>query len=153
MTESARLRVSIVALFVDRDDVLLLHQMTPPEPNCWDLPGGGLEAHEAIADGLRREVQEETGVTQFTIDRLLMVTELFLERPDQSTLHTINIIYRCTVLDRSQPLFSSDPEVGPKGIQWISIASLREEDCSRRCWTALKSAGLVNATDSSEALA
>ncbi|MEM7772506.1 MAG: NUDIX hydrolase [Cyanobacteria bacterium P01_E01_bin.6] len=55
MTAISRLRISVVALFVDGDDVLLLHQMTPPEPDCWDLPGGGLEAHESLMDGLRRE--------------------------------------------------------------------------------------------------
>ncbi|MEB3210457.1 MAG: NUDIX domain-containing protein [Leptolyngbyaceae bacterium] len=145
MIENVRLRVSVVALFVDGDDVLLLHQMLPPEPDRWDLPGGGLEPHETIVEGLRREVEEETGLTRFEIGRLLTVTELFLERKDRPMLHTLNIIYQCAVADRSQPLFSTDmEEIGPKGIQWHPIDSLQKHTCTQRCWAALQSAGILD---------
>jgi ADP-ribose pyrophosphatase YjhB (NUDIX family) len=130
---NARLRVSVVALFLDQDDVLLLHQMTPPEPDCWDLPGGGLDPHEPLLDGLRREVWEETGIMNFQVQELLTVTELFTPEDQDHVLHTINIVYRCEIGDRSHPLFSEEPEIGPKGIQWIPIQSLRQGECSRRC--------------------
>ncbi|MEM7772505.1 MAG: hypothetical protein AAGA75_26530 [Cyanobacteria bacterium P01_E01_bin.6] len=90
------------------------------------------------------KVEEETGLTDFQVNTLLTVTELFMNQDDDSILHTINIIYRCTVHDRSQPLFSNDPEVGAKGIQWLAIQSLRQHECSSRCWSALESAGLLN---------
>jgi ADP-ribose pyrophosphatase YjhB (NUDIX family) len=62
MTLETRLRVTVNGLFVDSGDVLLIHQMTLPEIDCLDLPGGGLEAEEPVLDGLRREIQEETGI-------------------------------------------------------------------------------------------
>lgn len=58
-------------------------------------------------------------------------------------LHTVNIIYQCTVTPRPIQLFSSDPEIGPKGIQWLAIAQLAPQHCSTRSWKALQSAGLV----------
>ena len=32
-------------------------------PGAWDFPGGGIEPGEGIADGLSREVREETGLS------------------------------------------------------------------------------------------
>lgn len=140
---NVRLRVSVVALFLDQGDVLLLHQMTPPEPDCWDLPGGGLDPHESILDGLRREVWEETGVRDFQVKELLTVTELFMPEENGCLLHAISIVYRCEMGDRSQPLFSEEPEIGSKGIQWLPVNTLKPNDCSRRCWAALTAAGAV----------
>lgn len=140
---NARLRISVVGLFIDQREVLLLHQMTPPEPDCWDLPGGGLDPHEPILEGLRREVQEETGVTEFHVKELLTVTELFMPEEHDRLLHAINLVYRCEIGDRSQPLFSQEPEIGPKGIQWRPIDVLTPAECSSRCWAALTAVGAV----------
>ena len=31
-------------------------------PNCWAVPGGHIDAGESVGEGLRREMQEETGL-------------------------------------------------------------------------------------------
>ncbi|HEY9645756.1 MAG TPA: NUDIX hydrolase [Chroococcidiopsis sp.] len=143
MAPTARLRVSVVGLFVDRDEVLLIHQMTPPEPDCWDLPGGGLAADETLLDGLSREVREETGLESFQVDRLLTVLEDFFPEGEGKLLHALNIVYQCSVLQRPERLSSDDPEIGPNGIQWLAIADLTPEQCSKRSWRALQAAGLI----------
>ena len=68
MMQQTRLRVTVNGLFVDLDEVLLIHQMTLPEIDCWDLPGGGIEPSEPVLEGLRREIQEETGITNFEVN-------------------------------------------------------------------------------------
>jgi 8-oxo-dGTP diphosphatase len=142
MDEQVKLRLTVLGLFVDDGDVLLIHQVTDPEPDCWDLPGGGLEPDEPLLEGLAREVREETGIRQFRVEQLLTVAESFF--PQQSRLlHTVNIIYRCAATPRPTELFSDEPEIGPKGIQWLPVASLAREDCSTRAWAALEAAGLV----------
>ena len=145
MNESQiRLRVSVVALFVEGDRVLLLHQMTLPEPDCWDLPGGGLSLEESLEEGLRREVEEETGITAFQIEKLLTVTEQFYTNAKGRKRHGLNLVYLGKITRHPDRLISSDPqEVGPKGIQWIAVGDLRREECSARCWQALQAVGLV----------
>jgi ADP-ribose pyrophosphatase YjhB (NUDIX family) len=139
MTVKTRLRVTVNGLFVDSDEVLLIHQMTLPEVDCWDLPGGGLEPNETILDGLRRETQEETGISSFEIIGLLTATDSFFPDPHMEgrQLHNVNIIYLCSVDRQSCILSSSDPEIGVKGIQWIPVNRITADICSVRCWQAL----------------
>jgi ADP-ribose pyrophosphatase YjhB (NUDIX family) len=46
----------------DRGRLLLARRAGEPERGKWDLPGGFLEEGEHPLDGLRRELQEETGL-------------------------------------------------------------------------------------------
>ena len=143
MQTEVRLRVAVLGLFVIENEVLLLHQMTAPEPNCWDLPGGGLKPEETLMEGLGREIREETGITDFQVERLLTITEKFFPEGEGKVLHGLNIIYQCRVEGKPTNLSSDDPEVGPLGIQWLAIATLTAEMCSKRAWEALQAAGLV----------
>ncbi len=59
-------------LFQD-ERVLLVKRGRPPLQGAWSLPGGVLEVGELLADGLRREILEETGLEV----RLLKLVEIF----------------------------------------------------------------------------
>jgi len=138
-----KLRVSVLGLILDAGDVLLIHQTSPPEPDLWDLPGGGLEPWESLMEGLAREVREETGLTDFQVEDFLTIVEKFFPKASGKTSHLINLIYRCSVPDRSAVLSSTEPEVGERGIQWLPIAALTAETCTTRTWKALLAANLV----------
>jgi 8-oxo-dGTP diphosphatase len=136
------LRVSVLGLIVHENYVLLIDQTDPPEPDRWDLPGGGLEPHESLMAGLAREIREETGITDFQAGELLTIVETYLERRNGDIQHQLNILYQCSVPNRSAPLYSDEPEVGLRGIQWVAIADLTSETCTTRAWKALEAAGL-----------
>ena len=136
------LRVSVLGLIVHENYVLLIDQTDPPEPDRWDLPGGGLEPHESLMVGLAREIREETGIIDFRAGELLTIVETYLERRNGDIQHQLNILYQCSVPDRSAPLHSDEPEIGLRGIQWVAIADLTSEICTTRAWKALKAAGL-----------
>ncbi len=75
--------------------VLLVERGQEPLKGMWSLPGGVLELGERLADGLRREIREETGLEI----RLLELVEVF-ERilPDgegRPEYHYVLIDYLC----------------------------------------------------------
>ncbi|MFF4619641.1 NUDIX hydrolase [Nonomuraea jabiensis] len=49
-------------IFDASDRLLLIKRGRPPGKGLWSIPGGRLEAGETDADGVRREVMEETGL-------------------------------------------------------------------------------------------
>jgi 8-oxo-dGTP pyrophosphatase MutT (NUDIX family) len=53
------------ALLLDPDDRVLLVRFVHPDTReeFWATPGGGLDPGEQLEDGLRRELHEETGLT------------------------------------------------------------------------------------------
>lgn len=55
--------VAVAAIVYDpQGRVLLVERGTPPGEGMWTVPGGRLEATETLAQGVAREVREETGM-------------------------------------------------------------------------------------------
>lgn len=71
MSESPRLRRAVRALVVNETDDVLLAKLVFPHGVWWVLPGGGIEPDEDIHTALRRELAEEVGLTDFSIDGVL----------------------------------------------------------------------------------
>ena len=78
--------VGVGAVIVDSGRVLLVRRGTEPMKGRWSLPGGLLEIGEPLADGVIREVQEETG--------LEVVIERMLELGYDETNQVIVILYQ-----------------------------------------------------------
>ena len=65
-------RIAAIVL-VDSDGRLLLQERdegAPVDPDMWGMVGGGIDEGEDDADGARRELEEETGLTGIDLDRL-----------------------------------------------------------------------------------
>ena len=55
--------VAVAAIVYDpQGRVLLVERGKPPGEGLWTVPGGRLEATETLAQGVAREVREETGM-------------------------------------------------------------------------------------------
>jgi 8-oxo-dGTP diphosphatase len=55
-------QVGVGGIAVAEGSLLLVQRGTPPSEGLWSVPGGRLEWGEAMADAVRREVVEETGL-------------------------------------------------------------------------------------------
>ena len=54
--------MGVGALIFDRGRILMAQRGKDPLKGWWSLPGGALETGELLADAIRREVREETGL-------------------------------------------------------------------------------------------
>lgn len=66
-------KVARVVLLDPADRILLLHGFEPSDPGTtwWFTPGGGVEAGESREEAARRELAEETGITDVRLGPLL----------------------------------------------------------------------------------
>lgn len=90
--------LGVGALIFRRNSILLVERGRQPLKGQWSLPGGVLETGETLADGIRREVREETGLEV----RPLFVHEIF-ERIMQDAAggaeyHYVLVDYVCKVV-------------------------------------------------------
>ena len=54
--------VCVGAVVVSEGHLLVVRRGRPPGMGRWSVPGGRVEPAEAVADAVRREVREETGI-------------------------------------------------------------------------------------------
>jgi 8-oxo-dGTP diphosphatase len=90
-----RQRIATYGVCVDEGDRLLLARAAPSLSlrGRWFLPGGGVDHGEHPTGALRREFEEESGLT-VTLGPLLDVLSDVRVLPDGTNLHTVRLIYR-----------------------------------------------------------
>jgi ADP-ribose pyrophosphatase YjhB (NUDIX family) len=132
-----------MGLFIQSGTVLMIHQMTGPEPDGWDLPGGGLQPGEPMIQALKREIREETGLRDVRVGNLLTLVEGFFPYWRGKLLHSLSIIYECAVKGECVVYPTGEREVGTKGVQWLPVTELTRDTCSTRSWKALQDIGFV----------
>ena len=95
----------------------------------WNLPGGGIDLGETMLGALERELKEETGGLPAVIGRYLGIKECFLYfNPGDEANHTLAHYFECRIAGDVDP----DPSAGDADEgepAWVSIDSLRSEDC------------------------
>lgn len=86
-------------MLLEAGRVLLVERGKDPHQGAWSLPGGALEVGETLAEGLRREIREETGLEI----RILEVVEVFerIQRDAQGRCeyHYVLVDYLCEAME------------------------------------------------------
>ncbi|MBI3665078.1 MAG: NUDIX hydrolase [Acidobacteria bacterium] len=87
--------VGVGGVVFDEGRVLLVERGRDPLQGQWSLPGGALKTGELLADGLRRELQEETGL-EVRIGEVVEVFERILwDAEGRPEYHYVLIDYLC----------------------------------------------------------
>jgi mutator protein MutT len=110
-------RVGLGAVVVRDGNILLIRRGRPPYAGLWSLPGGKLNMGETIAEALRREVSEETGL-------LIEVGDLagIVESIDpEGRFHFVILDYFATV--RGGRLMAGDDA---SDARWVSLQDLSD---------------------------
>jgi 8-oxo-dGTP pyrophosphatase MutT (NUDIX family) len=77
-----RRKAARVVLLDGTGSVLLLSARDPADagkPPWWEIPGGGIDAHETSADAARRELREETGIVDVELGPCVWVQRAVFE--------------------------------------------------------------------------
>jgi 8-oxo-dGTP diphosphatase len=76
------------------DSVLLIRRGHAPQKGEWAIPGGLVELGETVADALRREVMEETGISVKPVE-MVAVFEPIIKRKGRVQYHYVVLDYAC----------------------------------------------------------
>lgn len=89
--------VSVGAVILEGERVLLIKRAHEPLMGAWSLPGGVVEVGETLAEALRREVREETGF-DIHVGPLIEALDRVHRGPDERVeYHFVILDYLCRV--------------------------------------------------------
>lgn len=124
-------RIGARVLLLDAADrVLLIHALDPQDPghHWWELPGGGLDEGEDLADAARREVAEESGIVLPSLGRKLWVRESRFRYQGRDH-HRVEHVFLGRTTDTAPQVALKPTENEKAGLierRWWSAAELRQ---------------------------
>jgi ADP-ribose pyrophosphatase YjhB (NUDIX family) len=89
--------VGVGALLFQRDRILMAQRGKEPLKGWWSLPGGALELGESLADGVKREVLEETGLEIRPLGVLEIFERIMRDASGAPEYHYVLIDYVCRI--------------------------------------------------------
>jgi ADP-ribose pyrophosphatase YjhB (NUDIX family) len=90
--------VGVGAIILERDRILMAQRGKEPLKGWWSLPGGALETGERLADGVCREVLEETGLAVRPLGVLEIFERIMRDRKGNPEYHYVLIDYMCRII-------------------------------------------------------
>ena len=117
-------RVSVRAVIVEEERLLLVNAFADAASTLWCAPGGGIEAHASLPENLMREVHEETGL-EISVGAPCLVNEF--HAPERG-FHQVEVFFRCRVVSGALSEAWCDPEGVVIRRRWVTqeeMAALR----------------------------
>lgn len=94
MTEYKTPSLTVDAIIVHEEKIVLIKRLKNPHMNKWALPGGFVEYGETVENATIREAKEETNL-DIKLEELVGV----YSNPDRDPRrHTVSVVYKASIL-------------------------------------------------------
>ncbi len=113
--------VGVGGVVVLENRVLLIRRGGPPLEGEWSIPGGMLELGESLRDGVRRELEEETGLAVSVHELIEAFDRVTMDEEGKCRYHFVILDYLCEVVS-GEARAASDV---------VDVAWAREEELER----------------------
>ncbi len=95
--------VGVGGVVISEGRALLIRRGSEPLKGEWSIPGGTLELGETLAEGVRRELREETGLEVRVVELIEVFERIFPARQEKPggrpQYHFVIVDYLCEATD------------------------------------------------------
>lgn len=108
----------------------------------WELPGGGIDKHETLREGVGRECYEETGYRISVDEQPFYVADRNFcntNRGDKRFLKSIIIVYKGSLRDteRNTELMNQEMDEITQ-VEWVALETLTEANTQPIVWPVIQ---------------
>jgi len=112
--------ISVGAIVVDDDHLLLVRRGTEPHAGLWSVPGGRVERGETLSEAVTRELREETGLAG-VCGPLVGWAEILPEADADE--HHVVLDFRAHLFERAEPAAGDDA----LDARWVHLGLVAEQ--------------------------
>jgi len=112
--------LTVGAVVVDDDRLLLVRRANGPGAGTWSVPGGRVEAGETLAEAVTRELREETGLDG-VCGSFIGWVELVPEGDDDR--HVVVLDFEVTLMASEEPTAGGDATAA----RWIPLSDVADQ--------------------------
>ncbi len=116
--------VGVAAVVLRGDQLLLIRRGREPMLGVWSLPGGALELGETTAEGIAREVFEETGVHVQPVEIIATLDRIVRDEADEVRFHYVLVEWLCTAQEPCELVCGDDAAEA----RWVTRDAIFSED-------------------------
>ena len=116
--------VGVAAIVLRGADVLLIRRGREPMLGAWSLPGGALELGETTAEGVAREVFEETGVRVRPVEIVATLDRIHHDDDGRVQFHYVLVEWMCVAENVSELVCGDDAA----DARWVTREEIFSEE-------------------------